>query len=116
MSSYKDTIEIKDTFDLVQALGLSRDKAEELLDLCRQNDISSLGLFGSYSRGQQTQNSDLDLLVTFSKGKSLIDHIRTEKAFENLPGKKVDLITERSLSPYIAPMVKTDLKRIYYER
>jgi len=31
-------------------------------------------------------------------------------------GKKVDLITERSLSPYIAPMVKTDLKRIYYER
>jgi hypothetical protein len=35
MSSYKDTIEIKDTFDLVQALGLSRDKAEELLDLCR---------------------------------------------------------------------------------
>lgn len=116
MTSHKNATEIHDTFDLVQALGLSRDKAEELLDLCRQNDISSLGLFGSYSRGQQTQNSDIDLLVTFSKGKSLIDHVRAEKAFENLLGKKVDLITERSLSPYIAPMVKTDLKRIYYEK
>jgi len=116
MTSHKNATEIHDTFDLVQALGLSRDKAEELLDLCRQNDISSLGLFGSYSRGQQTQNSDIDLLVTFSKGKSLIDHVRAEKAFESLLGKKVDLITERSLSPYIAPMVKTDLKRIYYEK
>ncbi|MFA0823698.1 MAG: nucleotidyltransferase family protein [Methanomethylovorans sp.] len=116
MTSHKNATEIHDTFDLVLAQGLSRDKAEELLDLCRQNDISSLGLFGSYSRGQQTQNSDIDLLVTFSKGKSLIDHVRAEKAFENLLGKKVDLITERSLSPYIAPMVKTDLKRIYYER
>ncbi|WP_321418560.1 nucleotidyltransferase family protein [uncultured Methanomethylovorans sp.] len=116
MSPYKDTIKIKDAFDLVQALGLSRDKAEELLNLCRQNDISSLELFGSYARGQQTQNSDIDLLVTFSKGKSLIDHVRAEKAFESLLGKKVDLITERSLSPYIAPMIKKDVKRLYYER
>ena len=116
MPSHKNAMDINDTFDLMQALGLARDKGEELLDLCRQNDISSLGLFGSYSRGQQTQDSDLDLLVTFSKGKSLIDHIRVEKAFENLLGKKVDLITERSLSPYIAPMVKKDLKRLYHEK
>ncbi len=73
-------------------------------------------LFGSYARGQQTQDSDLDLLVTFSKGKSLIDHIRTEKAFESLLGKKVDLVIERSLSPYIAPMIKKDVKRLYYEK
>ncbi|WP_370575857.1 nucleotidyltransferase family protein [Methanomethylovorans sp.] len=83
MPSHKNAMDINDTSDLMQALGL----------------------FGSYSRGQQ-----------FSKGKSLIDHIRVEKAFENLLGKKVDLITERSLSPYIAPMVKKDLKRLYYER
>ncbi len=116
MSSHKNVTKIHDTFDLVQALGLPRDKVEELLDICRQNDISSLELFGSYARGQQTQDSDLDLLVTFSKGKSLIDHIRTEKAFESLLGKKVDLVTERSLSPYIAPMIKKDVKRLYYER
>lgn len=116
MSSHKNSTEIYDTFDLVQALGLSSDKAEELLDICRQNDISSLELFGSYARGQQTQDSDLDLLVTFSKRKSLIDHIRTEKAFESLLGKKVDLVTERSLSPYIAPMIKKDVMRLYYEK
>lgn len=116
MRSNKKFNEIRDTFDLVQALGLSRDKGVDLLDLCRQHDISSLGLFGSYSRGQQGQDSDLDLLITFSKGKSLIDHIKTEKAFENLLGIKVDLVTERSLSHYLAPAIKRDLKRLYHER
>jgi hypothetical protein len=116
MQSNKKVNKIQDIFDLVRALGLSRDKGVDLLDLCRQHDISSLGLFGSYSRGQQGQDSDLDLLVTFSKGKSLIDHIRTEKAFENLLGVKVDLVTERSLSHHIAPAIKKDLKRLYYER
>ncbi|WP_094227376.1 nucleotidyltransferase family protein [Methanolobus psychrotolerans] len=115
-SCYEKFNEIRDTFDLVEALGLSRDIGEELLDICRQNDIASLGLFGSYSRGQQSQDSDLDLLVTFSKGKSLIDHIRTEKAFENLLGIKVDLVTERSLSHHLAPAIKKDIKRLYHER
>ncbi|MFA0823703.1 MAG: nucleotidyltransferase family protein [Methanomethylovorans sp.] len=93
---------IKNIFDLLHALGLSRDKAEELLDLCRQNDIFSLGLFGSYSIGQQTQDSDLDLLVTFSKGKSLIDHISTEKAFESLLGKKCVLLRYISEIPNLS--------------
>ncbi|WP_211232193.1 nucleotidyltransferase family protein [Methanolobus tindarius] len=48
------------------------------MELCRQNDIASLGLFGSFSRGEQNDENDIDLLVTFSKGKSLIDHINIE--------------------------------------
>ncbi|WP_406661588.1 nucleotidyltransferase family protein [Methanolobus sp. ZRKC3] len=111
MPSKRD-IEINNAFDLVQSLGFDRNKGKELLELCRQNDISSLGLFGSFSRGEQTEESDLDLLVTFSKGKSLIDHIKIEENFESLLGKNVDLITENSLSPYIAPMVKKDLRSL----
>ncbi|WP_288069519.1 nucleotidyltransferase family protein [Methanolobus sp.] len=115
MSLNKNTIEINDVFDLVQSLGLDREMGKELMELCRQNDITSLGLFGSFSRGEQNDESDIDLLVTFSKGKSLIDHIKIENEFGTLLGKKVDLVTERSLSPYISPMVKDELRRIYCE-
>ncbi len=110
--SEKSGIQINNAFDLVQTLGFDRNKGKELLELCRRNDIASLGAFGSFSRGEQTEESDLDLLVTFSKGKSLIDHIKIEDDLESLLGKHVDLVTERSLSPYIAPMVKKDLRRI----
>ena len=48
MPLHKNAMDINDTFDLMQAPGLARDKGEEFLDLCRQNDISSPGLFGSY--------------------------------------------------------------------
>jgi hypothetical protein len=115
MSLKKNTIKIDNAFDLVQSLCHDREMGKELMELCRQNDIASLGLFGSFSRGEQNDESDIDLLVTFSKGKSLIDHIKIENEFGTLLGKKVDLVTERSLSPYISPMVKDELRRIYCE-
>ncbi|MDK2824955.1 MAG: uncharacterized protein PWQ44_131 [Methanolobus sp.] len=115
MSFKKNTIEINDAFDLAQSLGLDRRVGKDLMELCRQHDIVSLGLFGSFSRGEQQEDSDIDLLVTFSKGKSLIDHIKIENEFETLLGKKVDLVTERSLSPYISPVVRDELRRIYCE-
>ncbi|MDW7732248.1 MAG: nucleotidyltransferase family protein [Methanolobus sp.] len=115
MSSKKNNLPINDSFDLAQSLGLDRNVGKEVLELCRRNDISFLGLFGSFSRGEQTKESDLDLLVTFSKGKSLIDHIKIEKDFETLLGKKVDLVTEKSLSPYIAPVIRKEMRRLYRE-
>ncbi|WP_340820656.1 nucleotidyltransferase family protein [Methanolobus sp. WCC4] len=108
-------MEINDIFDLVESLGLDRSVGEDVMELCRKNDIVSLGLFGSFSRGEQTGNSDIDLLVTFSKGKSLIDHIRIENEFEDLLGTKIDMVTEKALSPYISPMVKNELRSIYCE-
>ncbi|WP_321430621.1 nucleotidyltransferase domain-containing protein [uncultured Methanolobus sp.] len=92
MSLKKNTIEINDAFDLVQSLGHDREIGKDLMELCRQNDIASLGLFGSYSRGEQKDDSDVGILVTFSKGKSLIDHIKIENEFEHLLGKKWTLL------------------------
>ncbi len=115
MSPQKN-LAINNPYDLAQSLGLDRSIGREVLELCRRNDISFLGLFGSFSRGEQTKESDLDLLVTFSKGKSLIDHIKIEKDLEALLGKKVDLVTENSLSPYIAPVVKKETRGLYREK
>lgn len=111
----KNAIEINDIFDLSLSLGLDKDAGNRFMELCRQNDIAFLGVFGSFSRGEQTEDSDLDLLVRFSTGKSLIDHIRIEDSLGSLLGIKVDLVTERSLSPYIAPAVMKEMREIYCE-
>jgi len=79
------------------------DKVSEsgLIDACRRNDITFLGVFGSYSRGEQREGSDIDFLVRFSRRKSLLDLVRIERQLSEVLGMKVDLLTEGSVSPYL---------------
>ncbi|EKD99721.1 MAG: hypothetical protein ACD_22C00190G0005 [uncultured bacterium] len=86
---------------------------EKLKSICSNNDISYLALFGSYVRGEQTVNSDIDLLVEYSTSKSMFDHVRIQRAFEEATNKKVDLVTKRSLHPYIKDFVCSDIKILY---
>jgi len=106
---------INDPFELAQALNLEKSVGEQLITFCQRNDIAFLGLFGSFSRGEQTRDSDIDLLVRFSEMKSLLDHIRMENELEDLLGTKVDMVTENLLSLYIAPHVQEDLQKLYCE-
>ena len=61
-------------------------------------------LFGSYARGEQTPDSDVDILVVFDEENgrkvSLLRHIGIALGLEDLLGKKVDLITEGTLLPF----------------
>jgi len=96
---------------------LARHRGEsELLDACKENDITFLGIFGSYSRGQQKEKSDIDILVKFSKRKSLLDLVRIERRLSEIMGVKVDLVTEGSVSPYMIDDIKKELKVIYDEK
>ena len=88
----------------------------ELFDACKENDITFLGVFGSYSRGEQKEKSDIDILVRFSRRKSLLDLVRIERRLSEILGVKVDLVTEGSVSPYIIDEIKKELKVIYDEK
>ena len=88
----------------------------ELLDACKRNDITFLGVFGSYSRGEQKEESDMDILVRFSGRKSLLDLVRIEGQLSKILGVKVDLVTEGSVSPYLIDGIKRELKVIYDEK
>ena len=76
-------------------------------------------LFGSYARGEQTPDSDVDILVVFDQenGKrvSLLKHIGIALGLEDLIGKKVDLVTEGTLLPFAQETVEKD-KVLIYER
>ncbi len=85
----------------------------KIIEICRQHDVSWLGVFGSVARGDATEESDVDLLVRFTKPISLLSHIAVEDRLADALGRKVDLVTEDALSPYIRDQVMRDLKVIY---
>ncbi len=88
----------------------------KLIEICRQNDVAMIGVFGSVARGEATAQSDIDLLVRFSKGKSLLALVALERQISTVLGKKVDLLTEAAISPYIRDKVKRELQVIYEAR
>ena len=81
-----------------------------------QHDLKHLGVkrcgvFGSFVRNQHQEDSDIDILVEFESGKKNFDNFM-ELAFflEKLFGRKVDLITVESLSPYIGPHILREVE------
>jgi len=89
-------------------------KHHEVIEkIAKESGISYLAVFGSYARGEQTENSDIDLLVEFSKPVGLLHLINTEHKLEDALGIKVDLITKNGLSKHIRPYIKSDIKTVY---
>lgn len=86
---------------------------KQLRKVCRENNVAMLGVFGSVARGEDTPESDIDLLVTFSDPVGLIELIRLEDKFVDVFGRKVDLGTEGGLHPLIQDNVMKDLKILY---
>ena len=89
--------------------------SSSLADLCESNDIQRLRVFGSYARGEESMNSDIDLIADFTRRKSLLDLVRIEREFSHRLGRRVDLVTENSLSPYLRDRILAEA-RLVYER
>jgi predicted nucleotidyltransferase len=85
----------------------------KLQEICRHNDVAMVGVFGSIARGEATEQSDIDLLVRFSKRKSLLELVRLEREVSTALGRKVDLLTESAISPYLRDRVRRELRVIY---
>jgi predicted nucleotidyltransferase len=86
---------------------------EDLRQICRQAQIRRLFLFGSASRNEMGVDSDVDLLVEFAGRTSLLGMLRIERELSAVIGRRVDLVTPESLSPYIRERIRDDLQLIY---
>jgi uncharacterized protein len=84
-----------------------------LAEVCIRNDIARLRLFGSLARGEATDDSDIDLIADFTSRKSLLDLVRIEREFSERLGRKVDLLTERALSPYLRDRILNEAQVVY---
>jgi predicted nucleotidyltransferase len=88
---------------------------KKIIEICRQNDVSKVGIFGSLARGDANENSDVDLIVEFSK-KSLLSMVSLERKIATAIGRKVDLLTEQSISPYLRDRIHREVKALYEAR
>jgi len=81
-------------------------------ELLRRYRVKKIGLFGSFSRNESNNDSDIDLLVDFEV-KSLDNFIDLAFELEKIFDRKVDLLTEKGISPYILPYVQNEVR--WYE-
>ncbi|WP_262248529.1 nucleotidyltransferase family protein [Parapedobacter soli] len=73
--------------------------------------IKSIGLFGSYARESQNEESDIDILLDFEGDKETFDnYMATYDLLESLfNGKRVEVVTKNGLSPYIGPKILNEV-------
>ena len=74
--------------------------------------IRSLGLFGSFARGDVREASDLDILVEFTRPVSLSTFLALEDELKALTGREVDLVTRGGLKPHIGRHVMRELVQV----
>jgi hypothetical protein len=76
--------------------------------------VTRAAIFGSVARGQANEESDLDLLVEFAPGRTLLDLAALEIDLIALVGRPVDVVTYRSLDPHIRERVLNEQVVILY--
>ena len=84
---------------------LVKDHREHILQIAARHGARNIRVFGSAATGEARADSDLDLLVEFEPGRSLLDHVALVQELEDLLGRKVDVVTERALHWYIRDRV-----------
>ncbi len=91
-------------------------KKEEILSILSKQmpylkerfSVNYIGLFGSYSRGEQKESSDIDILVEFNKS-TFDNYMELIFYLEELFGETIELVTKKSLNPEIAEYVLEDV-------
>ncbi|HEX9884960.1 MAG TPA: nucleotidyltransferase family protein [Longimicrobiales bacterium] len=86
---------------------------EGLASICRRHDVRVLKIFGSAARGEDGPDSDIDFLVEFEGRKSLFDLVGLQLDLEEALGRDVDVLTERSISPYLRDRILASASVVY---
>jgi hypothetical protein len=78
-----------------------KSKRIDILRLAAQYGARQVRVFGSAARGEAGPTSDIDLLVRMDRGRSLLDLIELSQELESVLHRKVDILTDEGLSPYL---------------
>ena len=87
-----------------------RQQASPVLE---QHGVTYAAVFGSVARGEQRQDSDIDILVRLGRPTGMIGYMQLVEGLEQSLNKKIDLVTEQSLNQHVRPYIMPDLKTIY---
>jgi predicted nucleotidyltransferase len=85
-----------------------REKRGAIIRIAGRHGATEVRLIGSVARGEARPDSDVDLLVTWSEGTSLLDHAALMLELEKLLGRKVDIASDGWVKPAIQESVYRD--------
>ena len=86
---------------------------KKIVGILKKNGVVRAGVFGSYARGEQTKNSDVDILIEVKGRKfSLFDLVGLEMEIEDSLNRKIDLLTYNGISPYIKESIMLEEVKI----
>jgi len=83
---------------------------KKIIQILKKNNITRAGIFGSYARGEEKGESDVDILIEFNG--SLLDLVGLEMELKKILKIKVDLLTYRGISPYLKDRILKEEVRI----
>jgi uncharacterized protein len=91
---------------------------QDIMEVLQQNQarlktlgVRKIGLFGSFVRGEQHPDSDIDLLVEFEAGQKTFDaFMELSFLLEEVFQRRIELVTVESLSPYIGPYILEEVE------
>ena len=86
---------------------------DKIVRILKRRGARKIAIFGSYARGEEAPDSDVDVIVEFSGRKSLLDLVGIELELSDELGNKVDLLTEKSISPYLIDRIRNEMVVIY---
>lgn len=92
-----------------------QDVKMKIIPILKMDGVLRSAFFGSFARGEANEQSDIDILIDYPEGKTLLDLVGLKLKLEETLGKKVDLITYPALSPYLRDGILKEQILIYGE-
>lgn len=91
---------------------LLQEKREDILRIASRYGAGNVRVFGSVQRDEDTEGSDVDLLVDFDEGRSLLDQVGLIQDLEDLLGCRVDIVTEAGVHWYIRDRILKEARAL----
>jgi predicted nucleotidyltransferase len=80
----------------------------KIVKILKEKGIKKAGIFGSFARGEQKENSDIDILIELPENIGGFEFIGIQLEIEKILGRKVDMITYNSINPHLKKYILGD--------
>ena len=93
---------------------MSTEMIETIREYFKTQPVLKAWVFGSYARGEETEDSDVDILVDLDYSQPVgLEFVQMQLDLQSLLKKSIDLVSSRGVSKYIKPYIDTDKKLLY---
>jgi len=93
----------------MKGMALLQSKRQELMAIAKQHGVTNIRVFGSVARGEDTADSDIDLLVALEEKRDLFDFIGFKLDVTELLGKPVDVLSENGIHHLLRNQIMSEV-------